>query len=161
VDAEGAPVKFKREHEEQVKSLHAHFFQVLTKRKVLFSTQKDMSRSALPIASELKEVREMADMMITANSGEAATPYRAGFQFPRSKWDAHGDRLTPDKDLYAVVESAYAEAHRANEVIAWRETQKSTRLYGVGKDDDLEAVRDAADKALAALERAIIVEDLG
>jgi hypothetical protein len=153
-----APVKFKREHDEQVKTLHAQFFVALTKRKVLFSTQKDVSRAALPIASELKEVRRMADMMIEAS---AATPYRDGFQFPRSRWVSHGYELAPDKELYAAVEKAYAETHRANEIIAWRETQKTTRLHGVGPDDDLGSVRAAADDAIAALNKAIIVEDLG
>ena len=77
--------------------------------------------------------------------------YAAGFRFNAAVWKSLGPVLALDADLFDVVANAYREADRANQHIAWRETQ-ATGLFGVNrKVDDLPAVRAAFQEAADAL----------
>jgi hypothetical protein len=55
--------------------------------------------------------------------------------------------------VYDVVEKAYQELGRANDLISWRETS-ATGLYGVNrKEDDLPGIVRATAAAIGALDK--------
>jgi len=79
--------------------------------------------------------------------------------FPAWEWNAHRLLVAADPGLYEVVERAYTEAHRVNEIWAWRRTVSTSRLIGVNPTDGLDGVRAVADAAVSALDEFIAASE--
>jgi hypothetical protein len=111
--------------------------------------------AARRIRSELLDAKRMASTYADAVAKLPASRtihYEKGFRFSTSQWQQHGGVLAGHADLYALVERAYQEIGRANDVIGWRESG-AKGSYGVNRqEDDLPAVARAADEAISALD---------
>jgi hypothetical protein len=110
--------------------------------------------AARRIRTELIDAQRKATTYIDAVAKMPPTStihYERGFRFKTGAWDEQAAALASDQNTYAVVETAYQELGRANDVIGWRETG-ATGLYGVNRDeDDLPAVARAAGAAIDAV----------
>jgi hypothetical protein len=95
---------------------------------------------------------ELLDIRNKVSNFEKDSTIPEGFSFPAYEWANFRLLLAQDSQLYDVVERAYTQAHRVNEIFGWRRTVSTSRLIGVNDADGLPQLDAAASAAVTALD---------
>ncbi len=111
--------------------------------------QVQLQKAALLLRTELLDIRNKI-----ANFGKDVT-IPEGFAFPSFEWQKYRELIANDQGLYEIVSEAYTQAHRVNEIFAWRRTVSTSRLIGVNDSDGLVEADTAANAAVVALSAVI------
>jgi len=112
--------------------------------------KRELQAAARLLRTELLDIRHKIEML------NVSPILSEGYAFPASEWYEQRRIISRNDALYDVVSTAYTAAHRVNEIWRWRRTQATTRMIAANlQEDGLEAVDQAAQDAIKALERVI------